>query len=66
LPAENLEHVDDALIDRAEHEIDMAAYVLTDWAVMLALTRAANRGVKVSIYLDGPPACRAPAREGLP
>jgi hypothetical protein len=29
-PGENLEHVDVALIDRAEHEIDMAAYVLTD------------------------------------
>jgi phosphatidylserine/phosphatidylglycerophosphate/cardiolipin synthase-like enzyme len=33
------------LIDRAEHEIDMAAYVLTDWPVMQALTRAADRGV---------------------
>jgi phosphatidylserine/phosphatidylglycerophosphate/cardiolipin synthase-like enzyme len=32
-PAENLEHVDVALIDRAEHEIDMAAYVLTDWPI---------------------------------
>jgi len=32
-PAENLEHIDVALIDRAEHEIDLAAYVLT------ALTR---------------------------
>jgi phosphatidylserine/phosphatidylglycerophosphate/cardiolipin synthase-like enzyme len=41
------------LIDRAEHEIDMAAYVLTDWAVTQALTRAADRGVKVRIYLDG-------------
>ena len=40
-PAENLEHIDVALIDRAEHEIDMAAYVLTDWPVMQALTRAA-------------------------
>jgi phosphatidylserine/phosphatidylglycerophosphate/cardiolipin synthase-like enzyme len=39
-PIENLEHVDVALFDRAEHEIDMAAYVLTDWAVMQALTRA--------------------------
>ena len=29
-PAENLEHIDVALIDRAEHEIDLAAYVLTD------------------------------------
>jgi hypothetical protein len=39
-PIENLEHIDVALIDRAEHEIDMAAYVLTDWPVMQALTRA--------------------------
>jgi len=41
------------LINRAEHEIDMAAYVLTDWPVMQALTRAADRGVHVRIYLDG-------------
>jgi phosphatidylserine/phosphatidylglycerophosphate/cardiolipin synthase-like enzyme len=52
-PGENLEHVDVALIDGAGHEIDMAAYVLTDWPVMQALTRAADRGVKVRIYLDG-------------
>ena len=52
-PAENLEHVDVALIDRAEHEIDMAAYVLTDWPVMQALMRAADRGVAIRIYLDG-------------
>jgi hypothetical protein len=52
-PAEHLEHVDVALIDRAEREIDMAAYVLTDWAVMQALTRAADRGVHIRIYLDG-------------
>jgi phosphatidylserine/phosphatidylglycerophosphate/cardiolipin synthase-like enzyme len=52
-PTENLEHVDVAIIDRAEHEIDMAAYVLTDWPIMQALTRAADRGVKVRIYLDG-------------
>jgi hypothetical protein len=25
-PTENLEHIDVALIDRAQHEIDMAAY----------------------------------------
>jgi phosphatidylserine/phosphatidylglycerophosphate/cardiolipin synthase-like enzyme len=63
-PTENLEHVDVALIDRAEHEIDLAAYVLTDWPVMQALTPAADRGVKVRIYLDGsgrvispPPSC---------
>jgi DNA-binding XRE family transcriptional regulator len=35
-PIENLEHID------PEHEIDMAAYVLTDWPVMQALTRAAR------------------------
>src|SRR6202047_1328358 len=52
-PIENLEHVDVALIDRAEHEIDMAAYVLTDWPILQALTRAADRGVAIRIYLDG-------------
>jgi phosphatidylserine/phosphatidylglycerophosphate/cardiolipin synthase-like enzyme len=31
----------------------MAAYVLTDWAVMPALTRAADHGVQIRIYLDG-------------
>jgi phosphatidylserine/phosphatidylglycerophosphate/cardiolipin synthase-like enzyme len=30
-----------------------AAYVLTDWPVMQALTRAADRGVAIRIYLDG-------------
>jgi phosphatidylserine/phosphatidylglycerophosphate/cardiolipin synthase-like enzyme len=52
-PAENLEHIDVALIDTARQEIDIAAYVLTDWPVIEALTRAADRGVKVRIYLDG-------------
>jgi phosphatidylserine/phosphatidylglycerophosphate/cardiolipin synthase-like enzyme len=52
-PAENLEHIDVALIDSARHEIDIAAYVLTDWPIIQALTRAAHRGVKVRIYLDG-------------
>jgi phosphatidylserine/phosphatidylglycerophosphate/cardiolipin synthase-like enzyme len=52
-PIENLGHVDVALIDSAKREVDLAAYVLTDWPIMLALTRAADRGVKVRIYLDG-------------
>jgi len=52
-PAEDLEHIDVALIDGARHEIDMAAYVITDWPIMQALIRAADRGVKVRIYLDG-------------
>jgi hypothetical protein len=38
-PGENLEHIDVALVDTAQHEIDMAAYVLTDWPVIQALTR---------------------------
>jgi phosphatidylserine/phosphatidylglycerophosphate/cardiolipin synthase-like enzyme len=52
-PAENLAHIDVSLIDTAKHEIDFAAYVLTDWPVMQALKRAADRGVRVHIYLDG-------------
>ncbi|MGH6863594.1 MAG: phospholipase D-like domain-containing protein [Methylocella sp.] len=52
-PVENLEQADVALIDRAAHDIDIAAYVLTDWPVMSALIRAAGRGVKIRIYMDG-------------
>ncbi|MGH6869170.1 MAG: phospholipase D-like domain-containing protein [Methylocella sp.] len=52
-PVENLEQADVALIDRAEQNIDMAAYVLTDRSVMRALIRAARRGVKIRIYMDG-------------
>jgi phosphatidylserine/phosphatidylglycerophosphate/cardiolipin synthase-like enzyme len=44
-PAENLEHIDVELIDSAQREIDLAAYVLTDWPVIQALTRVAGRGV---------------------
>jgi phosphatidylserine/phosphatidylglycerophosphate/cardiolipin synthase-like enzyme len=51
-PAENLERIDAALIDTAAQEVDLAAYVLTDWPVMRALTRAAERGVRVRVYLD--------------
>jgi phosphatidylserine/phosphatidylglycerophosphate/cardiolipin synthase-like enzyme len=51
-PAENLERIDVALIDQARASLDMAAYVLTDWPVMLALDRAARRGVAVRLYLD--------------
>jgi len=51
-PSENLEAVDVALIDSAGVSIDMAAYVLCDAAVIEALTDAADRGVKVRLYLD--------------
>jgi phosphatidylserine/phosphatidylglycerophosphate/cardiolipin synthase-like enzyme len=51
-PTENLEHIDVELIDTARREIDLAAYVLTDWPIIQALARA-HRGVKVHVYLDG-------------
>jgi phosphatidylserine/phosphatidylglycerophosphate/cardiolipin synthase-like enzyme len=51
-PAENVEHIDVKLIDSAKKEIDFAAYVLTDWPVMQALKRAAERCAKVRTYLD--------------
>ncbi len=65
-PVENLEQADVALIDRAEHDIDIAAYVLTDWPVMRALIRAAGRGVRVRIYMDGPANWRAGAVTVVP
>ncbi len=51
-PSENLEAVDVAAIENAETAIDMAAYVLTDAAVIEALGDAADRGVAVRLYLD--------------
>ena len=52
-PAENLEHVDIAQFATARQTIDLAAYVLTDWAIMDALRAAARRGVGVRVILDG-------------
>ena len=64
--AENLEQVDVELIDSAKHEIDFVAYVVTDWPVMQALIRAADRGVNVRIYLDGTqPAEREPTNRAI-
>ena len=53
---------DVALIDRAGHEIDMAAYELRDWTIIQALIRAADRGVKAHIYLDGELADSKPSK----
>ena len=52
-PAENLEQIDSSLIHSAHNTIDMAAYVLTDMAVIGELTDAAHRGVQIRLYLDG-------------
>ncbi|PPD42485.1 MAG: phosphatidylserine synthase [Methylocystis sp.] len=52
-PGDGFETVDARLINGARHSIDMAAYLLTDRALVTALGRAAMRGVKVRLYLDG-------------
>jgi hypothetical protein len=49
---EDLESIDVALVGEAVKQIDMAAYVLTDRAVIEALRQAAVRGVKVRIWRD--------------
>ena len=51
-PVENLERIDVGLIDRARTSVDMAAYVLSDWAVIDALRAAEKRGVVVRIVID--------------
>lgn len=51
-PVENLEKIDVDAIGRARKSIDMAAYVLSDWAIIEALQAAEKRGVKVRIVLD--------------
>lgn len=52
-PRAGFEDLDLRLIGGARKSIDMAAYVLTDRAVISALGAAAMRGVRVRIYLDG-------------
>jgi phosphatidylserine/phosphatidylglycerophosphate/cardiolipin synthase-like enzyme len=61
-PGESFEAVDARLIDGARHSIDMAAYLLTDRELVSALGRAAMRGVKVRVYLDGEQSGRGGAR----
>ena len=51
-PATDLETIDRPLLDGARQSIDMAAYVLTNRAIISALASAAGRGVKVRLYLD--------------
>lgn len=52
-PVENLERIDVDHLDDAEHTIDFAGYVLSDWPVIEALLNAGTRGVKVRVYVDG-------------
>ncbi len=52
-PGEGFGAIDDRLIGGARRSIDLAGFVLTDRGVIAALARAAARGVKVRVYLDG-------------
>lgn len=58
-PHSGFETVDAKLIGGARKSIDMAAYVLTDQALVSALGAAAMRGVRVRIYIDGEESGRA-------
>jgi hypothetical protein len=51
-PVENLEHIDLALIRSATKSVDMAAYSLADWAIVIALKEVRDRGVTIRIVLD--------------
>jgi len=57
-PGDNFETIDVGLIREAARQIDMAAYVLTDRAVIDELREAAERGVKVRIWRDASEAAR--------
>jgi phosphatidylserine/phosphatidylglycerophosphate/cardiolipin synthase-like enzyme len=48
-PIENLEAIDVSLIDGAGETIDMAAYLITDYAVQDALRNAVARGVRTPV-----------------
>ena len=51
-PVEDLEHIDIELIRSAAKSVDMAAFTLTDWAIIAALKEARGRGVAIRILLD--------------
>ena len=51
-PAENLEHIDIAMLASAKRTIDLAAYSLADRAVAQALDAAIARGIGVRILVD--------------
>ena len=51
-PGSGFEAIDPDLIAGAKERIDMAAYVLSDERIIEALSAAAERGVKIRLYLD--------------
>ncbi len=58
-PGEGFGAIDARLIGGARRSIDLAGFVLTDRGVINALARAAARGVKVRVYLDGEESARS-------
>lgn len=52
-PTENLERIDLGLLGTARKSVDLAAYNLSDHAVIQALCRLSQAGVRVRVYLDG-------------
>lgn len=57
-PSQDLEAIDVAMIRAARQSVDMAAYVLTDAAIVQALEEAAKNGARVRIVLDSEAADR--------
>jgi phosphatidylserine/phosphatidylglycerophosphate/cardiolipin synthase-like enzyme len=51
-PGHGFDAIDPELIGKAKNRIDMAAFVLSDHGVIEALSAAAERGVKIRLYLD--------------
>jgi phosphatidylserine/phosphatidylglycerophosphate/cardiolipin synthase-like enzyme len=52
-PSEDLEHIDLGLVASSRRTIDMAGFVLTDYAVITALRERADAAVRVRLLLDG-------------
>jgi phosphatidylserine/phosphatidylglycerophosphate/cardiolipin synthase-like enzyme len=65
-PGEDLERIDVGLLREAQRQIDIAAYALTDRAVIEALREAPGRGVKVRIWRDANMAVRTGPRPRRP
>jgi phosphatidylserine/phosphatidylglycerophosphate/cardiolipin synthase-like enzyme len=63
-PATDLERIDVSLLRSANRSIDMAAYLITDIALIEALAAAAERGVRVRLYLDGEQEASGPGFAG--
>lgn len=51
-PGVNLEKADTMMLDSATRTIDLAAFSLTDAAIVQSLVSRAQAGVKIRIYLD--------------